>query len=314
MTFKKFTREFASVTEAAGNLAVAIKADAILFLLDTGTDWERLRELIPTEIKRILVAADRAEDLAEAEEHGLIPLVLNKEDSPLLERLQHALIEAVADELLASHCDVIAVYCGFEVNRVDSVSIIRLDERMRRFTSRDLQRLESSVPLNTLKLVIDLAVQVGREGREGNKVGTSFIVGDTRKVLQHCKDSGFDPLKGYSRKNRNLHDPRVREDIKEIAQLDGAFVVSSDAIVERSRQILEVLHENLQLSKGLGSRHWAAAAISQRTKAISIVVSQSSGTVRVFQNGALVLRIEPMEQAVKWQEFNYETPAVEGDD
>lgn len=314
MTFKKFTREFASVTEAAGNLAVAIKADAILFLLDTGTDWERLRELIPPEIKRILVAADRAEDLAEAEEHGLIPLVLNKEDSPLLERLQHALIEAVADELLASHCDVIAVYCGFEVNRVDSVSIIRLDERMRRFTSRDLQRLESSVPLNTLKLVIDLAVQIGREGREGNKVGTSFIVGDTRKVLQHCKDSGFDPLKGYSRKNRNLHDPRVREDIKEIAQLDGAFVVSSDAIVERSRQILEVLHENLQLSKGLGSRHWAAAAISQRTKAISIVVSQSSGTVRVFQNGALVLRIEPMDQAVKWQEFNYETPAVEGDD
>lgn len=314
MTFKKFTREFASVTEAAGNLAVAIKADAILFLLDTGTDWERLRELIPPEIKRILVAADRAEDLAEAEEHGLIPLVLNKEDSPLLERLQHALIEAVADELLASHCDVIAVYCGFEVNRVDSISIIRLDERMRRFTSRDLQRLESSVPLNTLKIVIDLAVQVGREGREGNKVGTSFIVGDTRKVLQHCKDSGFDPLKGYSRKNRNLHDPRVREDIKEIAQLDGAFVVSSDAIVERSRQILEVLHENLQLSKGLGSRHWAAAAISQRTKAISIVVSQSSGTVRVFQNGALVLRIEPMDQAVKWQEFNYETPAFEGDD
>ena len=314
MTFKKFTREFASVTEAAGHLAVAIKADAILFLLDTGTDWERLRELIPPEIKRILVAADRAEDLAEADEYGLIPLVLNKEDSPLLERLQHALIEAVADELLASHCDVIAVYCGFEVNRVDSVSIIRLDERMRRFTSRDLQRLESSVPLNTLKLVIDLAVQVGREGREGNKVGTSFIVGDTRKVLQHCKDSGFDPLKGYSRKNRNLHDPRVREDIKEIAQLDGAFVVSPDAIVERSRQILEVLHENLQLSKGLGSRHWAAAAISQRTKAISIVVSQSSGTVRVFQNGALVLRIEPMDQAVKWQEFNYETPAVEGDD
>jgi DNA integrity scanning protein DisA with diadenylate cyclase activity len=314
MTFKKFTREFASVTEAAGNLAVAIKADAILFLLDTGTDWERLRELVPSEIKRILVAADRAEDLAEAEEHGLTPLVLNKEDSPLLERLQHALIEAVADELLASHCDVIAVYCGFEVNRVDSISIIRLDERMRRFTSRDLQRLESSVPLNTLKLVIDLAVQIGREGREGNKVGTSFIVGDTRKVLQHCKDSGFDPLKGYSRKNRNLHDPRVREDIKEIAQLDGAFVVSSDAIVERSRQILEVLHENLQLSKGLGSRHWAAAAISQRTKAISIVVSQSSGTVRVFQNGALVLRIEPMDQAVKWQEFNYETPAVEGDD
>jgi DNA integrity scanning protein DisA with diadenylate cyclase activity len=165
-----------------------------------------------------------------------------------------------------------------------------------------------------LKIVIDLAVQIGREGREGKKVGTLFIVGDTRKVMTHCKDSGFDPLKGYSRKSRNLHDPRVREDIKEIAQMDGAFVVSPDAVVERSRQIIEVLHENLQLSKGLGARHWAAAAISQRTKAIAIVVSQSSGTVRVFQNGMLVLRIEPMDQAVKWQEFNFEPPPNEASD
>ncbi len=314
MTVQKFTREFASVIESAGGLAVAVKADAILILLDSATDWERLRELIPQEITRILVAADREEDLENANTFGLTPLVLNKEDSPLLERLQHALLEAVADELLANHCDVVAVYCGFEVNRVDSISIVRLDERMRRFTSRDLQRLESTVPLNNLKTVIDLAVQIGREGREGKKVGTMFVVGDTRKVLQHCKDSGFDPLKGYSRKSRNLHDPRVREDIKEIAQMDGAFVVSPDAVVERSRQIIEVMHENLQLSKGLGSRHWAAAGITQRTKAIAIVVSQSSGTVRVFQNGGLVLRLEPMDQAVKWQEFNYEPPPNEATD
>jgi diadenylate cyclase len=314
MSTQKITREFTSVVEAAGNLAVAIQADAILFLLDGATDWERLRGLIPAEVQRVLVAADREEDLEAAPGFGLTPLVLNKEDAPLLERLQHALIEAVADELLASTCDVVAVYCGFEATRIDSISIIKLDERMRRFTSRDLQRLETAVPLNNLKTVIDLAVQIGREGREGKKVGTLFVVGDTRKVMTHCKDSGFDPLKGYSRKHRDLHDPRVREDIKEIAQMDGAFIVSPDGIVERSRQIIEVLHENLQLSKGLGSRHWAAAAITQRTKAIAIVVSQSSGTVRVYQNGMLVLRIEPMDHAVKWQEFNYEPPPNEASD
>jgi diadenylate cyclase len=314
MNTQKFTREFSSVVEAAGNLAVSIGADSLLFLLDGATDWERLRELVPQELQRILVAADREEDLEAATGFGLIPLVLNKEDSPLLERLQHALLEAVADEHLASQSEVVAVYCGFEANRIDSISIIKLDERMRRFTSRDLQRLETAVPLNNLKIVIDLAVQIGREGREGNKVGTLFVVGDTRKVLAHCKDSGFDPLKGYSRKHRNLHDARVREDIKEIAQMDGAFIVSPDGVVERSRQIIEVLHENLQLSKGLGSRHWAAAGISQRTKAIAIVVSQSSGTVRVFQNGLLVLRIEPMDQAIKWQEFNYEPPPNEASD
>jgi DNA integrity scanning protein DisA with diadenylate cyclase activity len=182
---------------------------------------------------------------------------------------------------------------------------------MRRLTSRDLQRLESSVPLRCLKVAIDLATQIGREGREGKKVGTIFVVGDTRRVLQHCQDSGFDPLRGYNRRQRNLFDPKVREDIKEIAQMDGAFVVSPDGIVERSRQIIEVTHGNLALSKGLGSRHWAGAAITQRTRAIAIVVSQSTGTVRLFQNGELVLRIEPMDQAVSWQEFNYEPPQPE---
>ncbi|MEZ6081463.1 MAG: diadenylate cyclase [Pirellulaceae bacterium] len=76
----------------------------------------------------------------------------------------------------------------------------------------------------------------------------------------------------------------------------------------RVARIIEVSHADLTLSKGLGARHWAGAAISQITKAIGIVVSQSTGTVRLFQNGDTVLRIEPMDHAVKWQEFNYDPP------
>jgi DNA integrity scanning protein DisA with diadenylate cyclase activity len=92
--------------------------------------------------------------------------------------------------------------------------------------------------------------------------------------------------------------------------MDGAFVVSPDGVIEKSRQIIEVSHADLTLSKGLGARHWAGAAISQITKAIGIVVSQSTGTVRLFQNGDTVLRIEPMDHAVKWQEFNYDPPSA----
>ena len=72
MTVQKFTRELASVIESAGRLACSVKADAVLVLLDSATDWERLRELVPQEIKRILVAADRVEDLADADKFGLI--------------------------------------------------------------------------------------------------------------------------------------------------------------------------------------------------------------------------------------------------
>lgn len=300
--------------ETAGVLVMQTGADALLVLLDGATDWEKMRQAIPASVGQVIVAADLEEHLEGAAARGLLPLPLNKEKSPLLERLQNALLEAVADGFLKANGDVIAVYSGFEYQKIDSISHIRLDDRLRRLTSRDLQRLESSVPLKSLKTVIDLASQIGREGREGKKVGTIFVVGDTRRVLQHCKDSGFDPLRGYKREMRNLFDAKVREDIKEIAQMDGAFVVSPDGIIEKSRQIIEVSHADLTLSKGLGARHWAGAAISQITKAIGIVVSQSTGTVRLFQNGDTVLRIEPMDHAVKWQEFNYDPPTPPAED
>ena len=38
----------------------------------------------------------------------------------------------------------------------------------------------------------------------------------------------------------------------------------------------------------------AEEAISKRTKGIAIAVSQSSGSVRLFQNGEMVLHIEPV--------------------
>ena len=56
------------------------------------------------------------------------------------------------------------------------------------------------------------------------------------------------------------------------------------------------------MTKGLGSRHFAGAAISKNTKAIAVVVSQSNGTVRIFQDGEVVLRIEPLQRALKWKE------------
>ena len=64
----------------------------------------------------------------------------------------------------------------------------------------------------------------------------------------------------------------------------------------------------LTLPKGLGTRHWAAAAITDVTKALAVVVSQSNGTVRLFQNGEVILRIAPMRhaRAMKWQDAETE--------
>ena len=307
----RFTEQFKTLFSLAVRLAKSAGADAVLLLLDGPADWQRLKKLSGNE--KVLVAADSAEQLEGAKESGLECVNIDMPESPTYERLTQAVLEAVADDILAPGASVASLYSGFDADTIDSLSLINLDEHLNRLTGRDLRRLETRVPLDTLKIVVDLAVEVGREGREGKPVGTLFVVGDARKVLACSRSAGFDPVKGYNRKERNLTDARVREGVKEIAQMDGAIIVSADGTVEAACRYVDCSAAEVTLSKGLGSRHWAAAAVSRATNAVAVTVSQTNGTVRIFQNGEVVLRIEPyLRRPMVWKEFEYEPPPAEG--
>lgn len=306
----RFTDRFKTLYSSAIRLSEATDADAVLLLLEGPADWARLSRMAGQE--KLLVAADTPEALAGAAESGLHAIVLDMADNPVYHRLTQALLEAVADDILAPGSSVVAIYSGFDADILDSVSLIHLGEHLDRLTGRDLRRLETRVPLDTLKTVVDLAVEIGREGREGKPVGTLIVVGDTRKVLAHSHSAGFDPVRGYNRKERNLADRRVRDGIKEIAQMDGAILVSSDGTVEAACRYLDASAATITLSKGLGARHWAAAAISRATNAVAVTVSQSNGTVRIFQNGEVMLRIEPFQRRpMVWKDFETEPPSPE---
>ncbi|MCE9556938.1 MAG: diadenylate cyclase [Planctomycetes bacterium] len=283
-------------------------ADALMLLAE-GPPNLRILQQAAAELP-ILLASDKDEDLVGAADYSIKTIRLTREDGPVYEQLTQALLEAVADDLLAPGADVVAIYSGFEAGALDSVSVIHLDEHLRRLTSRDLRELETTVPLDTLKSVVDLAVEIGREGREGKRVGTMFVVGNTKKVLENCHPIGFDPVKGYKSKERQLSDPRVREGIKEIAQMDGAFIVSPDGVVQAAAQYVDASAAGITLSKGLGARHWAAASVSKTTGAVAVTVSESNGTVRLFQDGEVVLRIEPFHRPMKWKDFEVEPPAA----
>lgn len=307
---RKYNEQLLAFCELATNLATLNDADAMLFLLEHPADWSRLREA--TGEHTVLLAGDTEETLAGAAEDEFDTILLNMPaDVPVYERLTQALLEGVAEELLPAGASVVAVYSSFEPSVIDSLSIIRLGEHLGQLTVRDLRQLKTRIPLETLKTVVDLAVDIGREGREGKPVGTLLVVGDHRRVLTYCRPMGFDPLRGYSRAERTLADGKVREGIKEIAQLDGAFVVSSDGtVVAGAQQIAAPRAADIALPKGFGARHWAAADISRATTAIAICVSESTGTVRLFQNGEVKLRIEPFRRPMKWRGFEDEAPTT----
>jgi len=295
----RLTERFQTFFQAAHSLAVSVRADAVLLLLEQPADWQSLAEWAGQ--MPLLVAADDPACLEGAKDGGLKSVMLDTGDRPVSAKLEQALLEAVADDMLPTAARVVAVYSAFEEGNMDTISIIGLSEHLGRLTVRDLQQLETSVPLDTLQTVVNLAVEIGREGREGKPVGTLFVVGDARKVLTMTRPTGFDPVRGYQRKERNLKSARVREGIKEIALMDGAFVISADATVDAAARYIDAPAVDITLSKGLGARHWAAASITKATKAIAVAVSESNGTVRIFQNGEVILRIESFRRPMKWK-------------
>ena len=287
--------------------ALRMGATGLLILPEGPIDWDLVRMARSGELP-VLVASASERQLEAVRKAGLIAVEVEPTEAAISERISLALIEAVANDWLQAGARVVVVYSAFEAEAIDSLSVIRLGEHLERLSARDLRMLETTVPFETLKAVVDVAVEIGREGREGKAVGSLIVVGDARNVMSRSRPLGFDPFKGYRRKDRNVRDLRVREAIKEIAQLDGAFVVARDGTVEAACRLIDAPMTGLTLPKGLGTRHWAAAAITDVTKALAVVVSQSNGTVRLFQNGEVILRIAPMRhaRAMKWQDAETE--------
>jgi len=145
---------------------------------------------------------------------------------------------------------------------------------------------------DVLEALIELAVEIAREGREGRRVGTLFTLGDERAVLEKSRPLILDPLTGHPESVRHVNSPNLRGTVKELAQLDGAFVVSREGVFLSACRYLDAVTSQVEVPLGLGSRHIAAANMSAVTNAVGIVVSESS-VVRLFCHGRLVGEIIP---------------------
>jgi diadenylate cyclase len=143
----------------------------------------------------------------------------------------------------------------------------------------------------TLEEVVNLAVELAREGREGRKIGTLFVIGDVELVTEQSRPLILDPLFGHADELLRIERPEFRETVKELAQLDGAFVVSKYGTFISAARYISV-ENGTTLMPGLGTRHAAAASITSGTRAVAVVVSQSS-VVRVYAQGEIRAEIVP---------------------
>jgi len=139
------------------------------------------------------------------------------------------------------------------------------------------------VPVELVEIVIQLAFQIAREGREGAHVGALLVVGDTEAVMDHSRSRIINPFHGHDVKEREVWNEGNWHTIKQYAQLDGATLIDERGVAQAAGRYLQYTWE-VYLQGGLGGRHIAAASISKQTRAIAVVVSSSS-VIRVFMDG-----------------------------
>lgn len=311
-------KQTGSLLDSARDIVRSLPADAVLLLTETDLDWDS----VYSHLKgcRVLIAAESRELTDKLRENQDLDVIdLDPEPVPTRERMSLALLKAVNTGHLKPGAHVVVLYNGIAnpedlPEPIDSISLVHLSEHLEQLTLQGLRRLDMNIPLETLRLVINLATEIGREGREGKPVGTILVVGDTRKVLSMSSPLNFNPFKGYKKEERDLNDRKVREAVKEFAQLDGAILIDAEGIAVAACVSLNAEKKGTSVLKGFGTRHLAAAAISRKTNAIAVCVSQTTGAARVFHNGEVVMHIEPLNRPHVWQPLRLEAlESEEGD-
>jgi DNA integrity scanning protein DisA with diadenylate cyclase activity len=150
-----------------------------------------------------------------------------------------------------------------------------------------------------LARVIDVALHLAAEGREGKPIGTIFVLGQARELERYVRQLVLNPCAGHPQKVRNIHRAEFFETIREFAALDGAFVLNDRGVVLSAGTYLEAPSRRRKLPPGLGARHAAALSVTAATGAVATVVSSSSGKVTVFFEGRTILELEKPEPPVK---------------
>ena len=150
--------------------------------------------------------------------------------------------------------------------------------------------LQDRLRTEVLESVLDLSMELVREGREGYPVGALFTVGDSEKVMESSREGIANPFEGHPLRTRGVGDRRNWKTIKNFAALDGACVVDCEGNVVAAGRYINVGEQWSAFLKGVGGRHSAAMVASAGTRTVAVCASQE-GNITVFIDGKPVYSV-----------------------
>jgi len=280
-----------SMLKNTSSLAKSIRANACFVYIDALGEEELNLEL-PKECDLIVVTKKRSikdeEFIEKYPKHIIVPKIkLGR-----IGLVKLAMAYAISTHLVEDGAKVVFLTGTSQLMTLDTLTVFEIGKESEVITTKNIVGISESVQPEVFEAALNMAIELASKGREGKPVGTIFVMGDDERVMQLSKQMIINPFKGYEEDERNILNPALKETIREFAALDGAFVISSDGTVMTAGRYLGATADSAEIERGLGSRHLAAAGITSLTNAVAIVISESTGDVRIFKNGTLLMEIE----------------------
>jgi diadenylate cyclase len=282
--------------KATFTIAQKTGADAILVYADPLDDLA-FDERIPKGRRLVLLTRRRKLEGAEDDKGSIISRASAILTLPRIALSRVSIIKigttlALSQEIVKPGAKLVFAVGPSESGPLDCIQLVDTSRESEIVSGRELSSISEFLQPELFQAVLNLAVELANTGREGKPIGTIFVVGDHEKVMQLSKQMILNPFKGYDEADRNVLSASIKETIREFAAMDGAFTIADDGTVLAAGRYLGAAVDEADLPRGLGSRHIAAAGITSLTRAVAFVISESSGDVRIFKDGRIIMHIE----------------------
>lgn len=279
------------VLKSAVDIASRMKASALIVGVDALSDHDVLKN-VTKKTKVILVARNRI-SFKQASEVAKNVLLIPDVKLTRMGQVKIAILVALSQDLLKVGDSVVCLSGLPELGYTDTLMLLEIGQEFEIMaTTPDSKTFSDQIPSEVFDTLLNMAVELAHEGREGRPIGTTFVLGDDENVMKYSRPLVMNPFQGHPEDQRNILDSKFKETIKEFSSLDGAFIIKNDGVVLAAGRHLNAAYLGEELPQGQGSRHASAAAITGVTDAVAITISESTGNVTIFKEGKILIDIE----------------------
>ncbi len=274
---------------SAADLAEEVKADAILVLTEKGDSYNFLKERVKSrEVIAFTPNRETYEKLSKDPDSTVIDLTVR--DSSRMGQIRQAVWWGLNSGLLSPGDIVVCLSGELGLSQgTDTISVYLISE-----TESTLAGIiEADSVMNA---VVNISTELGWKGREGEPLGTAFIIGDVKNVMEKSHQLGLNIFEGHE--DLNITNRENWELIKRYAFLDGAFVLDEEGNFVAAGRYLDA-DVDVDIKAGLGTRHIAVAKITAATGAKGVTVSGTDGVIRIFSGGKIMGEIDPRSKMLK---------------